>query len=173
MTRATTERNAYACLVASREDFGSWLEGIPTDPNAADRLGLPVNGPGSRATLGPRVLALMVDWAVATLIAYLVLGIAGERRGFWEGLAEVPPLSQLGIFAVMTWLLVATLGSTIGHRIFGLRVLRLDDRRRPVGLARAAIRTALLCLVIPAVVWDAEGRGLHDKAAGTVLVRTR
>jgi uncharacterized RDD family membrane protein YckC len=40
-----------------------------------------------------------------------------------------------------------------------------------VGFARGAVRTALLCLVIPAVVWDADGRGLHDKAAGTVIVR--
>ena len=32
-------------------------------------------------------------------------------------------------------------------------------------------RTALLIVVIPAVIWDADQRGLHDKAAGTVLVR--
>ncbi|MFE4466652.1 RDD family protein, partial [Oerskovia sp. NPDC056781] len=29
----------------------------------------------------------------------------------------------------------------------------------------------LLCLVVPAVVWDGDGRGMHDKAAGTVIVR--
>jgi hypothetical protein len=32
--------------------------------------------------------------------------------------------------------------------------------------------TALLCIVIPAVIWDADHRGLHDKIAGTVLVRS-
>jgi hypothetical protein len=26
-------------------------------------------------------------------------------------------------------------------------------------------------IVIPAVIWDADQRGLHDKAAGTVLIR--
>ncbi|SDS42438.1 RDD family protein [Paraoerskovia marina] len=159
--------------MASREDFGSWLEGVPTGAGAADRLGLPESGPGSRATLGPRLGALVVDWAAATLVAYLLLGVVSQGLGFWEGLSEVSASAQLGIFAVTTWLLVASIGSTIGHRIFGLRVVRLVDRRRPVGLGRSAIRTILLCLVIPAVVWDADGRGLHDKAAGTVLVRTR
>jgi uncharacterized RDD family membrane protein YckC len=27
--------------------------------------------------------------------------------------------------------------------------------------------------VIPATIWDRDGRGLHDKAAGTVVVRAR
>ena len=40
-----------------------------------------------------------------------------------------------------------------------------------VGLWRPVVRTVLLCLVIPAVIWDADQRGLHDKAAGTVLLR--
>jgi uncharacterized RDD family membrane protein YckC len=34
------------------------------------------------------------------------------------------------------------------------------------------VRTALLIVVIPAVIWDADQRGLHDKVAGTVLVRS-
>jgi uncharacterized RDD family membrane protein YckC len=50
-------------------------------------------------------------------------------------------------------------------------VVRLDGR--PPGLWRAALRTALLLLLVPALVWDRDGRGLHDKAAGTVLVHVR
>ena len=44
----------------------------------------------------------------------------------------------------------------------------------PVGWAGplpALVRTALLCLVLPAVVYDRDQRGLHDRAAATVLVR--
>jgi hypothetical protein len=41
----------------------------------------------------------------------------------------------------------------------------------PPNLLLAAVRTALLLLVIPAVVWDADGRGLHDRVAGTAIVR--
>jgi uncharacterized RDD family membrane protein YckC len=33
------------------------------------------------------------------------------------------------------------------------------------------VRTGLLLLVLPAVVYDRDGRGLHDRAAGTVVVR--
>jgi uncharacterized RDD family membrane protein YckC len=35
----------------------------------------------------------------------------------------------------------------------------------------AALRTALLMLLIPALISDRDGRGLHDRAAGTVVVR--
>jgi uncharacterized RDD family membrane protein YckC len=40
-----------------------------------------------------------------------------------------------------------------------------------VGLYKAFLRALLLCLVIPVSIWDADNRGLHDKAAGTVLIR--
>jgi hypothetical protein len=40
-----------------------------------------------------------------------------------------------------------------------------------VGFVSGFLRTVLLCLVIPAAVWDAQGRGLHDKAARTIIVR--
>ena len=34
-----------------------------------------------------------------------------------------------------------------------------------------ALRTALLLLLVPALITDRDGRGLHDRAAGTVVVR--
>jgi len=152
--------------MASREDMGSWLEGGRQDDVAgsAGRLGLPESGPGSRARLGRRVVALVVDWAVATLIAYLVTGPAA--------FAELNSWVTLLVFALENVLLVSTVGFTIGHRLLGLqvRVLGAPEGIAP-GFARGAVRTVLLCLVIPAVVWDGDGRGLHDRAAGTVLVR--
>jgi hypothetical protein len=33
------------------------------------------------------------------------------------------------------------------------------------------VRSVLLMIVIPALVWDSDHRGFHDKIAGTVLVR--
>ncbi|MDQ1739361.1 MAG: hypothetical protein QOE53_1013, partial [Pseudonocardiales bacterium] len=39
--------------------------------------------------------------------------------------------------------------------------------------ARVLLRTVLLVLVIPAVVWDRDGRGLHDRLAGSAVVRAR
>jgi len=107
-----------------------------------------------------RVLALMIDWAAASAISYLFAG--GDS------------LATLGIFALENLILVSTVGYTIGHRLLGLQVRVLGDRGPApvmVGFGRGAVRTFLLCLVIPPVVWDADGRGLHDKAAGTVIVR--
>ena len=51
--------------------------------------------------------------------------------------------------------------------------LRGDGQGRPAGrqVMLAVVAPTLLALVIPAVIWDADQRGLHDKAAGTVLVR--
>jgi len=34
----------------------------------------------------------------------------------------------------------------------------------------AAARAALVALVVPAVIWDADHRGLHDKATGTIVL---
>jgi uncharacterized RDD family membrane protein YckC len=95
-----------------------------------------------------------------------------DSSGIERVLLAGQPLATLGIWAAQHWLLVALLGMTYGHRMFGLRVIRDDGAQYP-GFAKAAIRTVLLALVIPAVVWDSEGRGLHDRAAGTRLVKVR
>ncbi len=109
----------------------------------------------TRAGLGRRVVALVVDWAIATAIS--------------AGFLDNHPLATLGAFAVMTWLLLATRGATIGHTLLGLEVRTLADG--PPGPVKALIRTASLCVVIPAVVWGLDGRGLHDVWAGTAIVR--
>ena len=79
--------------------------------------------------------------------------------------------ATLAIFAleivVLTWLT----GASFGQRLLGLRVVLVSGDR--VGIFRVALRTALLCLVIPAVVFDSEGRGLHDRAAGSRVIRVR
>ncbi len=129
-----------------------------------ERLSLPAHGPGSLAGTGRRVVALLIDWTLCQLIAMAFLGYTIGQN---SGLTMFAPLL---VFVIENILMVATVGHTIGHRLLGMRVVALG--RGYVGLGRAALRTLLLAVVIPAVVWDADGRGLHDKAAGTVLVRT-
>jgi uncharacterized RDD family membrane protein YckC len=144
--------------VVSRRDLGSWLEGPPQSNEQnwpGQRLGLPRTGPGSIARPGRRIVALMIDWGLSYLIA-----------GWLFGGAE---LSILAIFAVEQLLLVGTLGYSIGHRIMGIAV-RKPDGSAPGPLA-AVVRTVLLCLVIPAVIFDQDKRGLHDRAMSTLLVR--
>ena len=124
---------------------------------AGQRLGLPESGAGSLAKLGRRTVALMIDWALAMLVS----------QAFAGGDSTI----TLGVFALMQLLLVATLGYSVGHRVLGLQVRRLDGQY--VGLWRSLIRVALILLVIPATIWDGDNRGLQDKAAGTVLVRIK
>jgi uncharacterized RDD family membrane protein YckC len=76
------------------------------------------------------------------------------------------------VFFVENVLLLSTLRSTFGMRLVGLRVDRVGTTE-PASPLRIALRSLLLCLVIPATIWDRDGRGLHDKAAGTVVVRAR
>jgi uncharacterized RDD family membrane protein YckC len=124
---------------------------------AGQRLGLPESGPGSLAKLGRRALALIIDWSLSMLVS----------QAFSNGDSTI----TLIVFAVSQLLLVATLGYSVGHRLLGLQVRRLDGKY--VGLWRSLIRVGLILLVIPATIWDVDNRGLQDKAAGTVLVRTK
>lgn len=161
-------------MTPRREDLGSWLEGTPG--SADDDLGLPASGSGSRASLARRVAAITVDW-----IGCLAISGAFFRdpESAAPGLLAGEPMATVAVFAVATAVLVGLLGHSVGHRLLGLRVLRLADLRRDVapgdvrapGILAAVVRTVLLCLVIPAVVWGSDGRGLHDIAAGTVILR--
>lgn len=151
-----------------RKDIGSWLEG-PRARNApaeypGQRLGMPPSGPGAIGTFGRRLVGIVIDWLIAQLIAAAFLGVRWGEGG--SGSFRV-----LAVFAVMHLLLVGTLGSTIGHRVMGLRVVSVGGV--PVRPLQAVVRTVLLCLGLPALIWDRDGRGMHDKVPNTVVMRTR
>lgn len=124
-----------------------------------ERLGLPDSGPGSVGRLGRRLAALAIDWAAAMLIALL----------FARYDSLVYSWVTLGIFALMQILFIPTIGGSVGHRLLGMRVVPLVGGW--VGPWRPVVRTLLLVIVLPAVVWDSDQRGFHDKVAGTVLIR--
>lgn len=131
-----------------------------TDPRApgaypGERIGLPAEGPGSLATLGRRVWAILIDWACAVVISISFFDYA--------------PLATTLVFLIVQTVFIPTIGGSPGHRLLGMRVQRVTGGWP--GVWRPLVRSVLLCLVIPAVIWDADNRGLHDKAAGTALVR--
>lgn len=152
--------------------MGSWLEGTPAGSGAASgsRLDLPADGPGSMASVLRRLVALLVDWLLSAAVGLLAVR-PPESTAF--PLADADPMATLAVFAVSTVVFVGVLGSTLGHRLLGLRVAHPWDvtTGRPPGLVAALVRTVLLCLVIPPAIWDRDGRGLHDVAARTVIVR--
>lgn len=131
-----------------------------------ERLGLPQSGPGSIGRIGRRIGALFIDYAAATLIATAFLGYNPWALPGEAGWRQFAPML---VFAVIQILFIPTAGGSPGHRIVGMRVERLGGGWS--GIWRAIVRTLLLILVIPAVIWDADQRGLHDKLAGTVLIR--
>ena len=108
------------------------------------------------AGFGRRLAAYAVDSVLSNLAASVVLG-------------QRTPWGIFSVFAVEVFVLTALGGATAGMRLTRLTIARLDGR--PVGWAAAAIRTVLLLLFVPALIWDRDRRGLHDRAAGTVVVR--
>ncbi|MGO4634835.1 RDD family protein [Streptomyces sp. 2RAF24] len=152
----------------NRQALGSWLSGPRAAAEEAgvdfgyrgQQLGLPEDGPGSIARPGRRLGALAVDWALCMLIAYgLITHGYGQATGNWA----------LLLLLVLSVLTVGTVGSTPGKRLFGLRVVSVHGGR--LGILRVALRSALVCLAIPALIWDRDGRGLHDRFSGAVQVR--
>jgi uncharacterized RDD family membrane protein YckC len=147
--------------VVERRDIATWLEGPGGRRNepgsyAGQRLGLPEHGPGAVAGFGSRIVAYLIDSGACALIAY---GLLRDQR------------FTLLVFAVEVLALTWLAGGSAGQLVRGLRVVRLDGR--PIGLWPSALRTGLLLLLIPALIWDRDGRGLHDKAAGSLVVRSR
>jgi len=120
--------------------------------------------PGPPAGLGRRAGAIAIDWAASSLLSLVVfrqVEYGSPESGF--GILSIFALEVI----VLTWLTTAS----FGQRILGLSVLTVSGGR--LSLWRVALRTLLICLVIPAVVYDSDGRGLHDRVVGSRVFRTR
>jgi uncharacterized RDD family membrane protein YckC len=121
-------------------------------------LGLPGDGPGSLASFGSRVVAFCVDALGSALVAGLFT--APDLPGNWA----------LAAFAAVTVVSLLVFGQTPGMRLLGLRLAHPRQGQR-LAVWRAVVRTALLCLLVPALVVDSDGRGLHDRLTDTAVVR--
>jgi uncharacterized RDD family membrane protein YckC len=130
-------------------------------------FGLPEFGRGSVAGWSRRLGALVIDWIASSLIA--IAFFYHPQAGHAASVFVAPRLWTPLVFGVQDCLLTAFTGYTLGKRLLGVRVARLDGR--PVGLPRAFARTLLLMLVVPAMMMDRDLRGLHDKAANTIVIR--
>ncbi len=116
------------------------------------------------AGLGRRVLAILIDWVASLLVVRLIfpdMQYPGNDSA----------IAILGVFYLEVTLFTWLIGSSFGQRIVGLAVIREAGGR--LGLPAIALRTFLICLVIPALVYDSQGRGLQDRAAGSRVVLRR
>ncbi len=112
------------------------------------------------ASWARRIAALFVDWIASTLVVMLLVGPAGWSEDRYAG------FYTLGVFALESALLTALVGGSFGQLATRVRVVRTDTRRPP-DLLRALLRSVMICLVVPPLVFKPDGRGLHDMVAGT------
>jgi uncharacterized RDD family membrane protein YckC len=121
-------------------------------------LGLPPEGPGALASFTSRAGGYVID-------ALLSAGVA------WLFSAPEPPGNvSLLVFVALTAISLMVFGQTPGHRLMGLRLAHPTPHAR-LAPWRALARTVLLVLLVPALITDADGRGLHDRLTGTAVVR--
>ncbi len=107
---------------------------------------------------GRRLAALLIDWALCLLVATLI----GDPRA--------TPWPPVLVLVLVNTVFIGLFGQTPGMFLARLRVVAVADQGA-LGLAKAFVRALLLALFIPAVISDKDGRGLHDRAAGSIVVR--
>ncbi|MDO5534710.1 MAG: RDD family protein [Propionibacteriaceae bacterium] len=134
-----------------------------THPGAS--LGLPAKGVGSLATWGTRLGALVLDWGASMAVALGAFGGGVLTESGWKA------WMILAVFFVQKAVLTALTGGSFGQLISGIGVTRTDGT--PIGPLRALVRSALVSVVVPAVVIGADRRGLNDLLLDTVVVKRR
>lgn len=112
---------------------------------------------GGPAPLARRFGALFIDWIACVLVTG---GFVHPTRQSWAPVAAL--ILGYGFF-------IGVFGASPGMYLLRLRCVRVTDGA-PVGIFWALVRGVLLCLVIPALIMDDQRRGLHDRAAGSIVV---
>ena len=110
-----------------------------------------------------RILALIFDWVAAILVVQVIPN--GPDYG-----TQSNSLLTLLIFAIEVALFTWMMGSSFGQRIVGIRVRDFSIDKNPT-LFQSLIRTFLIVVLIPPLLADSEGRGLHDRLAKTKLIK--
>ena len=114
-------------------------------------------------SLGRRLAAITLDW----LACYAI--IAALSGGIGQMTPDRSPIILALFFGEVT-ILTAFTGASLGQKVFGLRVVRFSNGEA-VSPMQAILRTIFLVLVVTAVTYDQNGRGIHERISGTVLAR--
>ncbi|HVX43179.1 MAG TPA: RDD family protein [Mycobacteriales bacterium] len=129
-----------------------------TDTSSGSTVQLPEEGSGSLAPIGQRMVAFLIDLVLSALVASLF------------SYPHLPRNLSLVVFGCEYVVFSALLQATPGMALMRLRLTRVD-RRAPLTLFQAVVRTILLMLLIPALFMDKNGRGYHDRITNTAVVR--
>jgi uncharacterized RDD family membrane protein YckC len=110
-----------------------------------------------------RILALIFDWGAAILVVQVIPD--GPDYG-----TQSNSLLTLIVFATEVTLFTWMMGSSFGQRIVGLRVIDFYSDSNPT-FVQSVFRTFLIVVLVPPLLADAEGRGLHDRLAKTKIIK--
>ena len=147
-------------------------------PPAQDRT-------GELATVGQRIGGALIDGLLTSMVVVVPMLVGLIDVDDFEGTLPVPVLAGLFLFgAVYTVVPTAVLGQTLGKIAIGTRVVAEADGTVP-GWRRSLVRWALPGLagrlpviglgvslaIMASLVWDPRRRGLHDRMAGTIVVK--
>jgi hypothetical protein len=106
---------------------------------------------------------LLIDWGLSLLVT------SGIRAmGFWSD-AGSKQFGPLVVFAVEAWILTTLVGGSAGQLVVGVTVRRTTGAALDVW--RTLLRTILICLVIPPVIYNRDQQGLHDLAVDSIALR--
>ena len=146
---------------------------LPRGAGAADAFGRPL------ADWGQRLAALVLDQVfifVVTFCAVFAFGLRGRLAG-----SVLAFLMATAYYAVLNG---SEMGQTFGKRVLGIQVRDATGDGGSIGVGRAALRYATVGLfrIIPFFglftlldglwpLWDPRRQALHDKIAGSVVVR--
>jgi RDD family len=112
---------------------------------------------------GRRLLALLIDWILSMLALSAFIG-----HDVWTGRGDAQWL-PMAVFALEVCVLTALLGGSAGQLVMRVVVRRTSGM--PLDLIRALVRTLLICLVIPPLIYNRDQQGLHDLAVDSIALR--
>lgn len=118
-------------------------------------------------TLGRRFGAITLDWLASYLIAIVFFSGSGT---FLERTAHAGT-PALVIFFAEYFLLITLQGASAGHRVFRMRIVNFEDGAQPT-ILQALIRSLLMVIVITAITYDENGRGIHERFSRTKIALT-
>jgi uncharacterized RDD family membrane protein YckC len=158
--RTRTPHRTLSCLVGVRELLakasfnGTGTGVVPDGRHYAHGVASIDSTP---AGFGRRFAALLIDWLLSVLASTF---FADPRSAGWPPVVVL--ILQYAIF-------VGLFGQTPGMAVARLRCVSYADGGA-IGVPRALLRGVLLALFVPALIMDGQRRGLHDKAAGSIVV---
>ncbi|GDX23775.1 RDD family protein [Actinomycetes bacterium] len=126
------------------------MDSADFDPEAGEDGGFPL----PIASNWRRAQAITIDWIGSLFVATLLLDNSWTLLFFFF---------QVAILTALT-------GSSAGQKLRGIRIIDVNTLQNIAPLG-ALLRTFLILLVVPAVIQNKEGRGLHDLATKSAAVR--